>query len=492
LRCDRGKAADALRKRRRRALIETHRITECRVESGNRAAIIFIHGGGGDPVQTWGRFPQYLAADRRAGGWDVYSYGYVSTGPNKLLGLGAARLVKYLLGVTGDPLVPSLADGFSTALRVEPFKHYGALAIIAHSLGGIITQRMLVDHPDLGLRLRFLFLFGVSSNGFEGWGIDAMMDQIRSIRPGSPLIRDLRDRWRSLYIDRPAPFECWAVAGDQDRFIPRESSLDPFPRERCLVVPGDHESMKDPVDERSRAVQLVLERLSGETLHADRWGSARAAVELGEYQQAIQRLEPHLGELDEEGIVTLALALESVGRSEDALKAVEKVKPDDTDALGVLAGRLKRRWLLYRSRADADKTLEYYSEGYRRASEKGRHDQAYYHGINVAFMQLAYLKDRKAAEETARAVVEHCRQSGPGYWQLATGAEASLYLREFDAAFAGYEKALAEPDVPLRQKQSTYQQAAEIATLMQDRRLVSKLDALFFGQAGALTRASSG
>ena len=459
--------------------MDTQRITECRVAAHNRAAIVFIHGGGGDPVATWGRFPAFLAGDSRADGWDIYSYGYVSTGPNKIAGLGLGRLLKYLIGTTGDPEVPSLADGLRTALAIEPLKRYAALAIVAHSLGGIISQRMLVDHPELALRIRLLMLFGVSSNGFEGWGIDDMMSQIKAIRPGSPLIKDLRARWHALYIDKPPPFEYWAVAGDQDRFVPRESSLGPFPRERCRVIPGDHESMKEPADAQDHAVQLVLECLAGKTLQGDRWGSARAAVELGEYHEAISRLEPHAAELDEDGLVTLALALDSVDRSEDALRVLAGARPDDSDALGVLAGRLKRRWLLYHARADAERALQYYSDGHQRAVGKGRYDQAYYHGINLAFLQLAFLRDAKAAAATASAVLAYCQECPSDYWRLATEGEAHLYLGRAQAALECYKQALAEPALLLRQKLSMFQQARQIAILLRDKSLLASLDALF-------------
>jgi pimeloyl-ACP methyl ester carboxylesterase len=460
----------------------TPECTEFRFVAGNQAALVFIHGGGGDPVLTWGKFPQYLAADARANGWDIYSYGYVSTGPNKVTDLGVVKLFKYLMRITGDPDVPSLADGLSTALGLQPLGRYAALAIVAHSLGGVISQRMLVDHHDLAQRIRFLFLFGAPSNGFEGWGLGSMMSQLASIRPESPLIRDLRARWQVLYVDKPAPFEYWAVAGDQDLFVPRESSLGPFPEERRRVVPGDHESMKDPADPRNRAVQLVLEGLAGKTLYADRWGSARAAVELGQYHEAIGRLEPHAAELDEDGVVTLALALESVGRSEEALRTLEKAKPEGTDAMGVLGGRLKRRWQLYRSRDDGEKALRYYSDGYQLARTKARYGQACYLGINVAFMQLAYLKDATAASETAKAVLDLCRSRPPNnHWRWATEGEANLYLEQPQVALECYKRALASNTLTLRQMQSIYQQARQAAALLPDESTLSRLDALFLG-----------
>jgi hypothetical protein len=54
-------------------------------------------------------------------------------------------------------------------------------------------------------------------------------------------------------------------------------------------------------------------------------------------------LEDHPSELDSEGLVQLALALEGTGRQPEAMEFLEKYAGNDTDPMGVLAGRLKRR-----------------------------------------------------------------------------------------------------------------------------------------------------
>ena len=59
-----------------------------------------------------------------------------------------------------------------------------------------------------------------------------------------------------------------------------------------------------------------------------------------------------------------------------------------TDALGVLAGRLKRRWLAERRAADLERARQLYSEGLARAEAEGDAAQAYYHAINIAFLDL--------------------------------------------------------------------------------------------------------
>jgi len=64
-----------------------------------------------------------------------------------------------------------------------------------------------------------------------------------------------------------------------------------------------------------------------------------------------------------------------------------------------------------RRRTDVEKAMELYHRGYSKAADKQPpdHDQAYYHGINLAYLELAYGGDYHAAREQANAVLEHCK-----------------------------------------------------------------------------------
>src|SRR5205085_2604298 len=81
--------------------------------------------------------------------------------------------------------------------------------------------------------------------------------------------------------------------------------------------------------------------------------SARIAVEVRDFREAIRILEPGKDGLDEGGVVQLALAYEGVGRQDDALSVLQRFRTDKTDAMGTLAGRLKRRWIAERQESDA-------------------------------------------------------------------------------------------------------------------------------------------
>lgn len=99
-------------------------------------------------------------------------------------------------------------------------------------------------------------------------------------------------------------------------------------------------------------IQLVVRTILKDAATAGPWNSAKVAIEGHEFRKAIQLFEPHAAQLDETGLVQLALGYESSGRTEDVIKLLEDHGTDQTDAMGTFAGRLKRKWLLERRRED--------------------------------------------------------------------------------------------------------------------------------------------
>src|SRR4029077_4842166 len=126
-------------------------------------------------------------------------------------------------------------------------------------------------------------------------------------------ISALRQSWKEKFLDSSPDFHFWAIAGDEDEFVPRRSSLEPFPESLRAVVPGDPLSIVKPTASTALPVQLVLTRLIGRAAPAGPGDAARTAVEEREFYEAVGLLEPHQDELDETGLVQLALALEGVG-----------------------------------------------------------------------------------------------------------------------------------------------------------------------------------
>ena len=157
------------------------------------------------------------------------------------------------------------------------------------------------------------------------------------------------------------------------------------------VVPGNHMDILYPTTTCHPSYEVLFKVLSGGGTVRSASESARLAVETRHYQYAVSILKPEASSLDSDATVTLSLALESLGRRDEAMKVAQdhvETGRATLDVIGVLAGRLKRRWRFFRALEDYDRSLELYQSGLKNAVGVGNLEQACYHGINVAFLML--------------------------------------------------------------------------------------------------------
>jgi hypothetical protein len=102
---------------------------------------------------------------------------------------------------------------------------------------------------------------------------------------------------------------------------------------------------------------------------------------------------------------------------------------------------LKRRWQVTRSADDLKSAVELYQRGYNEAVAQTPpdHDQAHYHGINLAYFALAGgKKDMTAAREMATKALIHAQGATDPeqkHWQLASEADALMILSRLDESF---------------------------------------------------------
>jgi hypothetical protein len=434
---------------------------------GADAAIVFIHGFGSHGG-AFGHLPELLAGEAALDGWDIHSVGYTTAMRPDVRGVWAA-----------DPSMALLAKYLCTRARLDPLGAYDALALIAHSMGGLVVQQALLDDEELADRVSHVFCFGTPSGGVRSarWG-RFLKRQLGDMAAGGAYIAELRRRWDERFADH-RPFELWIVAGDRDVFVPAASSLDPFPPETHLVVPGDHLEIVDVDVPGSMSQQLIVDGIAGRSAPAGPWNPARVAVERRDFDRAIRELLPHARELDERHLVDLALALDRTGRREEAIDVLRaNARRDETDAAGTLAGRLKRAWQAEGRRDDAEAALELYTDALASAEAAGRAEQAYYHAINVAFLELTYRGDRRASRDAARTALRHCENAPAGHWRSATAGEAYLHLGERERAVDAYSAAVGLGP-PAHELESAYVQASRLAAELDEPGLQAQLDAVF-------------
>ncbi len=439
-------------------------------DKGEENAIVFVHGFGGHPEATWGEFPRYLSDSQTLMGWAIYSVGYLS------------RLAPDFRGIwSGNPSITEIATSLGTHTTHGPLKKFKAFCFIAHSMGGLVVQRALLSRPDLMARTSHVFLFGTPSDGLTkaSW-IHWFKRQTGDMAADKSFINQLRDDRERDWPNQPPP-HLWAIAGDADEFVPASTSLGPFAESQRIVVPGNHLEIVKPVNADSLSVKIVESGIRRDAASAGPWNSARVALQLLEFNKAVQTLSAHSDELDDTHLIELALALEGLGRSEEAFEVLKKAGKRGTDAQGVLAGRLKRRWKAEGRAADYDGALRLYSEAFDESVREENHAQAFYHGINVCFLRSARARgELKAVKAMAEQVLGHCDAAGQDFWCLGTRAEANLYLDRTEEALEAYRQAVAfEPAPGARQLQSMYEQASQYAEFIQSDSLRRRLEEIF-------------
>ena len=426
-----------------------------------RRAIVLLFGSETDEAAT--RYAWLLSHASSLNSWDVYVVSLPTLSFNQV-GI-----------LSGEPNLALLARTFGQIVTRPPFDRYGQLALLAHSLGGLLVQRALLSETALVERVSHVVLYATPSAGLERASpFQFWKRQVRDLTPHSPFIIALREEWNARFSEHP-PFSLTVVAGDRDEFVPPTSSLGPFPEMTRRVVPGTHRTLAHPASPEDMGFQLTVAVLSNQRADPNELELARLDVEARRFQQAVDSLWPRRAELSESDLVTLALALDSIDRREDAIAVLGSAS--GTDAMGVLAGRHKRRWLQQRRSADADRALSLYTEALDRAEATSDEDQALYAAINCAFMALAYQGDSTACRSYAERALAHCNSAKPSLWSNATRGEANIYLGNPTAARDAYTSAIALKPSP-REFDSMYEQALRAADLTGDDELAGELATL--------------
>lgn len=389
-----------------------------------------------------------------------------------------------------DPSIKVLAQYLRTQMLIEPLSKFRSLSLVAHSMGGLVVQRALLDDPTLASKVSHVFLFGVPSRGVPAASMASQLKrQISDMAVESKFLASLRSDW-SKNFGGGTPFEVVAIAGDTDDFVGASSSIEPFPESAQHVVPGNHSTLVRPDGKDHPGVQLLSSILQGKNspTYID---SARLAVERRDFKEAIERLMPHYRELDDAALVTLAMALDGMGDDDEALRILDDVyqggRKTTAEAAGILGGRIKRRWLVERRQGDLTRASELYALGLQLAESEADHDQCYYHAINLAFLTLmgadATADVTTVTRPMCKKALEHCAKAQLNHWRLATEGEAHLMQGNLSAAEDRYRSAVAITDSP-RELRSMGDQASLIAHRLGGEELLKAIQSWFLPAGG--------
>lgn len=420
-----------------------------RQRSSSKTAIVFLHGFSGDAESTWRGFPEHLKAVPGLKPWDIWSVGFPTS------------LFPEIRGVwTADPGVGLLATELNTRCLCGDLAQYGRLALITHSMGGLVAQCAIVDSSEFARRVDSLFLFGTPSLGLvKARWFRLLKLQVRDMARNSKFITDLRRRWSAAFPGHSETFDLHAVAGNRDEFVPISSSLEAFPKARHNCIPGGHLTLVKPETAEAECVKLVVSGIGRAAVPTSPWTSDQAAIERGEFHGTIQRLLPRSRDLTDEALVDLALALDATGKRRLAIEVLEARPTLGTDALGVLAGRYKRAWLIDGTAREVERAYELYSRGLKESEASENPEQVFYHAINLAFLELVHFKRCGANKRFAEQALAACEQTElKDFWNHATQGEARLYLGDVNGAASAYRAGLRFGPKP-RQIESAQTQA---------------------------------
>ena len=187
-------------------------------QSANRTAVAYVHGFTGKGPGTWSDLAPRLCGHPQPARWDGWTITFGTSWLPDISGIWSA-----------DAGLDMVALRLQTDLAKGVLARYDALVLIAHSMGGLVVQKTLVDDTAIAERTRAVILFGTPSAGLiKARSVRFWKRQLADMARGGPFIGQLRADWTRRF-DAGAPFLFLAVAGEKDQFVPPESSIGPFP-----------------------------------------------------------------------------------------------------------------------------------------------------------------------------------------------------------------------------------------------------------------------
>jgi pimeloyl-ACP methyl ester carboxylesterase len=438
----------------------------------NNNVICMVHGFSGSANDTFGKFPELIKNDASLAGWDIISIGYASDFmPTFYFGLWAKQ-----------PHIAKIA-GYIRTLLSTMLAGYGRIAFVGHSMGGLALQRAILDcNLTDRSRISHLLFYGTPSHGLRKASLARWYNiQIRDMAFNGSFVSQLRKDWNTA-MSSPT-FFFTVVAGELDDFVPEESSLQPFNAQYHARTVGNHIDMVKPDTHAHPSYQILLHALAPQPkLYLAIFNNLQLNALIGQYAQIVSTLKNQLAQLDSRTFKEYIFALEGYQNIDNAISTLEESQhiQNNTDFLGILAGRYKRRYLSNGTQADKNQAMSLYDSAYEKAVSANDAEQVYYHAINLAFLHLYGNNDKTLMKEYAQIALEKTQEVNQfSMWEDATRAEANLYLNNFDQALQFYQSAKQKAGTDNRALSSMYLNARNACSALDRNDWCMQIDSLF-------------
>ncbi|MER8723933.1 hypothetical protein [Mesorhizobium sp. M1027] len=202
----------------------------------NRDLILFVHGLFGSPRTTWGALFELVKSDIQLDNWDIDAFEFPST--------FFRRFLRRTANIT------ELAAGLSTAIRASHADRR-RIKIIAHSLGGIVVRKYIVDQVKAGNALTGIeaLLLASPSTGSDmaslGQRLIPHNRHLKQLHPHADALHSLNEDWKALKIEDRV--EVHYAAGGADAVVYPESALPTLTGPKHSLIPScDHSSIVRP------------------------------------------------------------------------------------------------------------------------------------------------------------------------------------------------------------------------------------------------------
>jgi len=195
--------------------------------------ILFVQGWRGDAEGTWLKFPDLVRHDPRFSDTHVAVANYPTFMTRRSLTIGET------------------ASWIAEKLERNGVDHYSKVAIISHSIGGLVLRKLILQRRSMFHGVGILIEVGTPHTGTERYAqlLDDLgiripqNDLVLEVKAGSDFLRQLSNDWNAL--DRRTPTLCFASPNDE--VVPQDSAL--FQCDKLHYLPGfDHTAMVQPND----------------------------------------------------------------------------------------------------------------------------------------------------------------------------------------------------------------------------------------------------
>jgi pimeloyl-ACP methyl ester carboxylesterase len=227
-------------------------VTNFRETEISNSLILFVHGFSGQAASTFGNIPNLLMDIEKMDGWDMLPVGFSENVSPEMGHNVWASLTD--LNINSTYLATSIKHNFAK---------YKRIAIVAHSLGGLVAQQALLSLKETELnKISHVLLFATPSAGISERGLQELkQDNLKELAQSSFYITNLRKKWDEKF-NNSYPFTFKTIAATKDSFVPVVSSLGPFSEKHHAVIEGGHFGIVSAENAESDTFKLIINSLT--------------------------------------------------------------------------------------------------------------------------------------------------------------------------------------------------------------------------------------